>query len=439
MQDAAVRYATAGYKVFPLSPGRKRPHGALVPHGVRDATDDVATVRRWFSREPSANLGLACDGLLVVDCDPGNTWPGFGRLTAENACPMQSTPRGGVHFVFRRPEGKAWGNSQNRVSAKIDTRTDGGYIVADPSRTVDDPDERTVEGEYAFESPLPPKDELPYPPDWLVDQLDAVFAPKPLMLPPPVGVPSVASDVTERAIAYLAACPPALSGQGGHNQTFAVTQALVHGFCLEPETAMRLLQEHYNPRCEPPWSERELLHKVDSAVKNPSDKPRGWLRDHSELAAWADTSRIMGMSAGHSGLSSDISHNGQILADIPHDGHMSADISHDGHMSSDISHNGQISANISHDGHSLADNADISQIVGMSVAPSGFSADDTESNDAETEEPDPGVFPDHLLEVPGLIGEICAIHLGNELHASAGPLAGRRTGLPRLSGGPEGL
>ena len=405
MQDAAVRYATAGYKVFPLSPGRKPgPHGALVPHGVRDATDDVATVRRWFSRESSANLGLACDGLIVIDCDPGNTWSGFERLRAEDAYPMQSTPRGGVHFVFRRPEGKAWGNSQNRVSTKIDTRTDGGYIVADPSRTVDDPNERTVEGEYAFESPLPPKDELPYPPDWLVDELDAVFAPKPLMLPPPVGVPSVASDVTERAIAYLAACPPALSGQGGHNQTFAVTQALVHGFCLEPEAAMRLLQEHYNPRCEPPWSEKELWHKVDSAVKNPSDKPKGWLRDHSELAAWADTSRIMEMSVGHSGLSSDISHDGQILADV------------------------------SHNGHSVANHADISRIVGMSVAPSDISADD-----AETEELDPGVFPDHLLEVPGLIGEIAQFISATNYTHQPGPLAGRRVGLPGLSGGPEGL
>ena len=89
--------------------------------------------------------------------------------------------------------------------------------------------------------------------------------------------PSV--DVTERARLYLDAVPGAISGQGGHSQTFVAAQALVNGFCLEPDEALRLLQERYNPRCKPPWTEKELLHKVNSALEHPSDKPRGWLRD----------------------------------------------------------------------------------------------------------------------------------------------------------------
>src|SRR5262249_54856422 len=31
------------------------------------------------------------------------------------------------------------------------------------------------------------------------------------------------------------------------------------------------------PRCEPPWSERELRHKCHDADTLPFDKPRGWL------------------------------------------------------------------------------------------------------------------------------------------------------------------
>jgi len=168
--------------------------------------------------------------------------------------------------------------------------------VTEPSHTVDCPEQNTVEGDYYFESPLPPIDELPYPPDWLVAELDAAFAPKPMSLPQPAGpVLSSETDVTERAIAYLAACPPTVSGQAGHNQTFAVTQALVNGFCLEPETALRLLQEHYNQRCEPPWSEKELQHKVDSALENPSEKQRGWLRDDSQVGCThsADVSTLV--------------------------------------------------------------------------------------------------------------------------------------------------
>jgi len=68
----------------------------------------------------------------------------------------------------------------------------------------------------------------------------------------------------------------AVSGAGGHDQTFAVTCALVHGFALSEADALRLLAQ-YNARCSPPWSERELLHKIQSAISTPSNKPRGWL------------------------------------------------------------------------------------------------------------------------------------------------------------------
>ena len=72
--------------------------------------------------------------------------------------------------------------------------------------------------------------------------------------------------VVDRARAYLAAMPPAIAGQGGHDQTFAAACALVHGFALDPETALALLRE-YNARCLPPWSERELAYKIISAVR----------------------------------------------------------------------------------------------------------------------------------------------------------------------------
>ena len=280
MRNAAEKYAKLGYKVFPLAPGLKRPHGGLVPHGVSQASNDVEKVQDWFTREPSANLGLACTGLIVIDCDLGNTWPGFERLKSEGHAAVQNTPSGGMHFLFRLPEEKAWGNSQGRLAKKIDTRSNGGYIVVAPSRMIECADDKTVTGDYFFKTPLPAFVELRYPPEWLTAELDKCFATKKPELFEPRSLSTPGSmEAIERAKLYLDACDPAISGQGGHNQTFKTAQALVNGFCLEPDEALNLLKEHYNPRCEPPWSERELIHKVDSALKNPSDKPRGWLRD----------------------------------------------------------------------------------------------------------------------------------------------------------------
>jgi hypothetical protein len=86
-----------------------------------------------------------------------------------------------------------------------------------------------------------------------------------------------AKSIPERAIAYLASCPPAISGQGGHDQTFAVARSIVWGFDLGAEVGFRLLWDHYNPRCVPSWEEKELRHKCKEANEVPFDKPQGWL------------------------------------------------------------------------------------------------------------------------------------------------------------------
>jgi len=80
----------------------------------------------------------------------------------------------------------------------------------------------------------------------------------------------------ERIERYIAACPPAISGSHGHDQTFRVACILVHGFDLAPDDAHTFLVR-YNQRCEPPWTENELRHKLRDAEKARSTKARGYL------------------------------------------------------------------------------------------------------------------------------------------------------------------
>lgn len=80
----------------------------------------------------------------------------------------------------------------------------------------------------------------------------------------------------DRARAWLRNTPGAVSGQGGHNATFAVATALVHGFELSRSDAEMLLTE-YNAKCVPPWKTNELAHKVNQAMNVAHDKPKGWL------------------------------------------------------------------------------------------------------------------------------------------------------------------
>lgn len=86
-------------------------------------------------------------------------------------------------------------------------------------------------------------------------------------------------SVEARAIAYLAKCPPAIQGQKGSVALLNAARGVVYGFDLGQEVGYQLLDAHYNPRCQPPWSEKELRHKCKEADTKPFDKARGWLLD----------------------------------------------------------------------------------------------------------------------------------------------------------------
>jgi hypothetical protein len=86
----------------------------------------------------------------------------------------------------------------------------------------------------------------------------------------------------ERIERYIDSCPPAVAGDFGHTQTFRVAIALVRGFDLSPQVALQFLQR-YNQRCSPPWTVKELSHKLSQADHlkpregDPPLKPRGYL------------------------------------------------------------------------------------------------------------------------------------------------------------------
>ena len=74
------------------------------------------------------------------------------------------------------------------------------------------------------------------------------------------------ADRAARAQRFLLAVEPAVAGQHGDLRTFRICCRVVRGFELSDHEAMSVLSE-WNARCQPPWSERELLIKVQNARK----------------------------------------------------------------------------------------------------------------------------------------------------------------------------
>jgi KaiC/GvpD/RAD55 family RecA-like ATPase len=98
------------------------------------------------------------------------------------------------------------------------------------------------------------------------------------------GPPSVAPAPREtsilvrirRASHYIGKMDPAISGSGGHAQTWKVALVLTRGFDLSDDVALDLLEREYNPRCQPPWSRRQLEHKIKTARRD-GRVPTGYL------------------------------------------------------------------------------------------------------------------------------------------------------------------
>lgn len=136
--DAALSYAASGWLVFPCQPRSKIPATA---HGFKDATRDDQQIRAWWTAMPDANVAIATgedSGLFVLDVDhkTGRTLEDalaqFPETLPEHV-PTVRTGGGGLQYFFAFPKGRNLSISGGRLGLGIDTRGNGGYVVAPPS------------------------------------------------------------------------------------------------------------------------------------------------------------------------------------------------------------------------------------------------------------------------------------------------------------------
>src|SRR5258707_135433 len=151
LAESAQGYARNGWRVFPLhavhdgdcscgkdhcSSAGKHPR---TKNGVKDATTDARQIARWWEQWPLANIGIAtgtATGLYVidVDCAKGATLESLEELGIVGLTWTLTvrTGSGGYHLYLLCPQ--ALGNTAGKLAPYVDTRGDGGYVVAPPSR-----------------------------------------------------------------------------------------------------------------------------------------------------------------------------------------------------------------------------------------------------------------------------------------------------------------
>lgn len=320
---AAEMYAELGFRVVPLhgisgdrctcglptcEPRSAGKH-PIQAKWQKQASSDLDVVREMF-RGHRWNIGLVLgDQLCVVDVDGDE---GFISLDSLGELPLtlrsQSGSGIGEHRIFRYAEHQDPNQVTNRrIAPGLDIKTRNGQIVVAPSLHRSG---RRYEWLTRVEPALLP--------DHLFDRIRVQRAVAPVV---PLHPPTRTGDVYRRAKAYVDRIQPAISGSGGHNQTFTTARSIVGWIAkgLSAGDGWALFCD-YNTRCSPPWSERELKHKWDDAMQRaeivPSyeDRQPDYLRsdpsDHDAGFDPSDSARL-----------DDFSHYDDVVAnDAPNDG-----------------------------------------------------------------------------------------------------------------------
>lgn len=245
----AARY---GFRVFPCAANSKKPRAGRSWQDV--ATADSMDVYDLFDRD-GENIAIATGGgVIAIDVDAQHGGLDSAAMLDLPATLSTATPSGGRHLFYRVPPGVRVANSVSALARGIDVRGDGGYVVAHGSQ---------INGvRYKFENDLPIAD---CPPELLLritsrrDNAPATGA-----------APSAVGGTTPAGLAaarrYLDSAAPAVEGDGGDTHTYRVIRRMLDLAPLSEHDALELLAG-WNDRCQPPWSDDELLRLYRNAAR----------------------------------------------------------------------------------------------------------------------------------------------------------------------------
>ena len=297
--DAALNYRRRGWFPVRIPRGSKGP----VEPGWQFRHYDEAGISAAFAGECNVGLLLGASGLVDIDIDCDEAADLAGRYLPRTDAVTGRTGHPRRHYWYRCPEITATKRYKAPRGQKIlEVRAGAGV------QTVVGPSTHPEGGVYDILEAEPAEvsaEELTAAVEALVGQVVALWGQTAEVVSRPIRrTRQVESPVDHklilRAAGYVEQMSPSISGQHGHDALFAAACALVNGFGLSPAEAESILLVDFNPRCQPPWSERDIRRKVDQAGIVAHNEPLGYLRDRDDSILDGDFDVDAWMASGAS-------------------------------------------------------------------------------------------------------------------------------------------
>ncbi|MBX3215180.1 MAG: bifunctional DNA primase/polymerase [Labilithrix sp.] len=291
---AQITASGTKYTVFPLQP--------LTPAGECACSEGPACPRpgkhpsiRWGDLEAGQQVfgpgghGLATgarSGVFVVDTDTPEADARFRAACEDEGWGLDTytvrTPKGGRHYYYVWPGFPVRSSvgelllqpgdvdARGKPNSKIDVRGDGGFAV-----TAGSPHKSG--GKYETEINAAPCEAPDFLLDWSGLRGREIVASA--LAPIPVDVNT--DEGRKRGELGIEACATmeeSTQGSNGSLALFNLSLRLIRDLELPLTVAQGLVEQHYNPRCDPPWSAREIEHKLTDA-RDKSDRLPGLVPD----------------------------------------------------------------------------------------------------------------------------------------------------------------
>ena len=292
MLEAAIECVERGWRIFPVwgvdgegvcrcpangdcgSPG-KHPMNA---NGHKGASSDPAIIEGWWDGPyKGASIGLACDdGVWALDVDPDKDGDAslnrlekeFGPLPETITC---LTGGGGMHYYLKH-DGTPIKNATNLLGPGLDIRSDG-YTVLPPSP-------HKSGKRYEWQADNGPDDIEPAKaPAWIVDR---VRKDAPKETPSTVVAAPAGSTTAYGEKALKEECQKVRGATDGEQEATLNSAGLKIGGLVASravdfnEARTRLTEAGMAmPSFAAPWRQDEVVKKVERALRDGMETPRG--------------------------------------------------------------------------------------------------------------------------------------------------------------------
>ena len=243
-------------------------------HGLTDASTNIERITSWWTTWPDANVGVITgkqSRIVVLDCDAKSGGPDRIRelmdINGAITTLTSITGGGGQHWVFQAPP-EPLRNTAGVIAPGIDTRAEGGYIVAPPSIHLSG-------RKYEWDNRVA----IQAIPPWLL-----------LLWPSHTASPPATNGATSHADAPMWVSQ-ALQGGAPNHQRNATATRLIGYFHSKgiPRDVILATVQPFAEKCQPPMELPELQRTLNSVTSYQAHLREADVTDPPEFEERANT------------------------------------------------------------------------------------------------------------------------------------------------------